>query len=168
MPFAPGDNLCICDLSGKKVLMSETVKTWDGLRVWKPLWYPKHPQLFVRAIPDRMAVPDGRARPADIFAVLPYGYGTFCLASPDGTLWTFYVTDDGALLPANVEYGNPTRYLYTGGYRLFVDNDGALHVEAVSGPTSQFWKMRSAGGFVFDLVPDTDLALIVTASSWYA
>jgi hypothetical protein len=67
MGSIPGDVWVICDLSGKKVRMSETKKTWDGLRVYAPLWYPRHPLLDVRGIPDKMAVSDPRPRPDEIY-----------------------------------------------------------------------------------------------------
>jgi hypothetical protein len=169
MPYVPGDNWIICDLTGRKVLMSQSRKTWDGLRVWEKVWYPKHPQLYLRAIPDHMAVIDGRSRPTDIYMILQYGYGSFCLTSPNGTHWTFYVDDDGALLPANITWGNPVQYLYIDSYRLHVDNDGALHVESSGGiQTAVAWKMRSYGDFIYDLIVDTDLALLVIPSTWYS
>ena len=168
MPYTPGDNWIICDLTSKKVLMSQSMKTWDGLRVAKEVWYPKHPQLSLKAIPDRMAVIDGRGRPADIYTVPQFGYGSFCLVSNGGIYWTFTVEDDGALVSFNIEYGNPVRYLNIGGYHLYVDNDGALHPEA-SGVTSvQTWKMRSPGDFIFDLSVASDLALLVTPGVWYS
>src|SRR5574343_865046 len=95
--YKPGDNYCICDLTGKKVLMSQTRKTWDGLRVWKGVWYPRHPQLDIRAIPDHMAVPDARPRTVDTYAPC-YGLGAFCLRSLGSISYIYYVVDDGALM----------------------------------------------------------------------
>jgi hypothetical protein len=164
MPYTPGDNWAICDLSGKKVLMSQTRKTWDGLRVWAPLWYVKHPQLLVRGISERMAVPDARPRPADVYIQLPYGYGAFCLISPDGTYWTFWMDDDGALRPSNVLYGNPLSYIDIYSWRFTVDNDGALHLTQLTGiMTPQPWRMVSPGAVAYSLTVDTDGAVIVTA-----
>ena len=65
MSYTPGDNWCICDISGKKVLQSQTRKTWDGYRVHPDFWYPKHPQLSLRGIPERSTVRDGRPRQAE-------------------------------------------------------------------------------------------------------
>ncbi len=67
MPFIGGDPWVICDLSGMKVRMSQTRKTWDGLRVYSPFWYPRHPQLDLRTIPDNPAVQDARSDPTPIF-----------------------------------------------------------------------------------------------------
>lgn len=165
MPYIPGDNYAICDLSGKKVLMSQTRKTWDGLRVYAPLWYPKHPQLSLRAIPERrMAVRDGRPRPADLFITLPYGYGAFCLTSPNGTYWTFWIDDDGAVIAANVLYGNPVPHIDIYSWRFTVDNDGALHLVQLTGIVSpQPWRMVSPGDVAYQLTVETDGAVMVTA-----
>ena len=165
MPYAPGDNWAICDLSGKKVLMSQTRKTWDGLRVYAPLWYPKHPQLSLRAIPEHMAVYDARPRPADRFVQLPYGWGAFCLMSPNGVEWTFWADDDGAVIAANVLYGNPVSYLDVYGWRFTVDDDGALHLTQLSNVvTPQPWRMVSPGDVVYSLTVDIDGAVLVTAA----
>ena len=164
MPYAPGDNWAICDLSGKKVLMSQTRKTWDGLRVYAPLWYPKHPQLSLRSIPEHMAVRDARSRPADIFSQLPYGYGAFCLTSPNGTYWTFWMDEDGALVGANVLYGNPVQYIDIYAWRFTVSNDGALHLTQLTGiMTPQPWRMVSPGEVAYQLTVEADGAVIVTA-----
>lgn len=72
MPFIPGDPWVICDLTGLKVRMSQTKKTWDGLRVASSVWYPKHPQLEIRAFPDNPAVQDARSEPTEVFVLGPY------------------------------------------------------------------------------------------------
>lgn len=60
MVYRPGDNWIICDISGRRCLMSQSKKTWDGLRVHPDYWYPRHPQLDVKGRPDRPGVVDGR------------------------------------------------------------------------------------------------------------
>lgn len=173
MPFSLGDNYCICDLTGKKVLMSRTRKTWDGLRVAAEFWYPKHPQLDVRPIRERMAVRDGRSRPADVLYDPAYGFGTFTLISPDGTDYIVYVDEDGALFVREGTAGTAVLIFYLGHYGITVDNDGALHIQdvvVVKGPPK--WKMGShdAGveATIYDLTVDTDLALLVTESVWFS
>lgn len=161
MAFEPVNPWVICDLSGKKVRMSETRKTWDGLRVWAPFWYPKHPQLSLRAIPDRMAVKDARPRPADLWASV-----TLCMQSiPGNVYWTFTLQDDGALVPTNEMSGTPRQYLELGGYRLYVDDDAAMHVETSPFPVPTNYTMYSSPGnlphvFSVETVGD-DLALII-------
>lgn len=41
--YEPGDHFVICDLSGRKSLRSECVKTWDGFIVRKELADGRHP-----------------------------------------------------------------------------------------------------------------------------
>lgn len=65
MTYIPGDPWVICDRTGFKVRRSQTKVTWDGLRVWKKYWWPRHPQDFVRALPERQTVRDARPEPTD-------------------------------------------------------------------------------------------------------
>ena len=163
MTHVPGDNWIICDLSGKKVLMSQSRKTWDGLRVHPAFWYPRHPQLDLRAIPDHMAVIDGRSRQVDIFAIVPYGIGSFCLVSPDGTDYVVWVDDDGAVVVTEGLWGTPRPIFHIGQYDITVDNDGALHVvngDIVRNVTP--WKLYSVAGVGYNISIDTDLAMLVT------
>ena len=61
------DPWVICDRSGFKVRMSETVKEWTGLRVAQRFADKRHPQDQVRAVPDRQGVPDARPEPPDAY-----------------------------------------------------------------------------------------------------
>lgn len=38
---------------------------WNGLRVHRRHWEPRHPQDFVRGVADEQSVPNARPRPAD-------------------------------------------------------------------------------------------------------
>lgn len=162
MPYVPGDNWIICDLSGKKILMSRSVKTWDGLRVDPEWWDPKHPQLSVRAVPDHMAVIDGRPRPTNLFIGPQYGTGAFCLISPGGIVWTFYAGEDRELLPVQVQLGTPVTHMDVGRWRFTVDDDGALHVDALasSGLTATVF-MSSPLGVNYVLTVDDDGAVFI-------
>lgn len=62
-----GDYWVICDRTGFKVPASETRKEWNGLRVHKSVWEPRHPQDFVRGKADRQQVPDPRPEGEDTF-----------------------------------------------------------------------------------------------------
>jgi hypothetical protein len=55
-----GEHLVVCDRSGRTVLASETRKEWNGLRVYKDYWEPRHPQEFVRGRKDDQLVKDAR------------------------------------------------------------------------------------------------------------
>ena len=61
------DAWVICDRSGFKVRMSETVKEWTGLRVARRFADKRHPQDQVRAVADRQGVPDARPEPPDAY-----------------------------------------------------------------------------------------------------
>lgn len=96
MPFRLGDNYYICDICGLKGWMSESLKTWDGLRVHKRCWYPRHPQLDLRAIPDRPGVKDGRSRQADQYVEYTISHETL---QPDPSSPITTTTPEGYLPP---------------------------------------------------------------------
>ena len=56
----PGDHLVVCDKSGFTFWASDTQKEWNGLRVGKRFWEARHPQDFVRGVPDNTRVDDPR------------------------------------------------------------------------------------------------------------
>lgn len=62
-----GENLVVCDVCGCKYLSSEIRETWDGYLVCNRDWYPKHPQLDIKAIRDSAPVTYHR-NPTDTFA----------------------------------------------------------------------------------------------------
>ena len=66
-----GDPWVICDRSGFKVRMSETVKEWTGLRVARRFADERHPQETARAVADRQAVADARPEPPDAYLAGP-------------------------------------------------------------------------------------------------
>jgi hypothetical protein len=163
MPYSPGEHWVCCDLTGKKVLASQTRRTWDGFRVWEAVYYPKHPQLSLRGIPERSHVRDARPEPADVYQTARYKFGSFCLVSLGGIDWTFYITDDGALIGDAAAWGTPQPVFYIDSYGLTVTDDGALVVNSADskkGPPT--WKMKSLLGIEYLLSVAADLALLVT------
>lgn len=65
--YKPGDPNFICDRCGFKYRQSEIRKEWSGLLVCEICWEPKHPQLSVRAIREKIAVKNARPRQTDKF-----------------------------------------------------------------------------------------------------
>ena len=65
--YIPGDYNVICDRTGYKVKASKTRKEWNGLRVRRESWEPRHPQDKIRGVPDHQAVPDPRPWQTDRF-----------------------------------------------------------------------------------------------------
>ena len=159
--WVPGDPWIICDRCGFAVRMSQSRKTWDGLRVCPEDWEPRQPQDFVRGRIDKQAVYDGRPEPADSFLPQPYGVGTFCLISPNGTTYIVIVMDDGALPVFAGLIGTPETYLPIGDWKLTVDDDGAIHVTP-HGPHYPVWSMQSQNEIQHYVTPDIDGALVVT------
>lgn len=59
--YKPGDPWAICDRCGLKRRKSDLRKEWTGYFVCSDTcWEPKHPQLSIRAVSDRIAVPNAR------------------------------------------------------------------------------------------------------------
>jgi hypothetical protein len=52
-----GSWCAICDVCGFEYFSDELKDRWDGLKVCHKDWEPRHPQDFVRAIPDMKSVP---------------------------------------------------------------------------------------------------------------
>jgi len=57
----------ICDRCGFKYPLKELRKEWTGLKVCKNDWDPRHPQDFVRGVPDNQTLSEPRPRPTDVF-----------------------------------------------------------------------------------------------------
>lgn len=65
MSYKPGQWLAICDRCGFRFLSSQLKLTWDGLRVDKDCWEPRHEQDFVRGVKES-TIPWSRPEPEDI------------------------------------------------------------------------------------------------------
>lgn len=163
MPFRPGDNWAVCDITGKKVLMSETRKTWDGLRVWKNVWYPKHPQLAVRGIRERINVRDARPRPADEVLWPDYGTWEIFLQSSGGLLFKLVIDDTGTVGASPISYMPEPPEVNINGYALSVDDAGTISLtsSATTGPA--IWLMASPNGIVWTVT--VTAGAFVTAES---
>lgn len=69
--YISGDEWYICDLCGGKFRKSQIKLRWDNLFVCENDWELRHPQDFVKARTDKVALEKPRPRPADVF-VGPY------------------------------------------------------------------------------------------------
>lgn len=67
MAYIAGDWWVICDVCGFKKLASQVQKRWDGMIVCSEDWEPRHPQDFLRSVPENTSVPFVRPEPADTF-----------------------------------------------------------------------------------------------------
>lgn len=65
--YIPGDFWRVCDVCGFRYRASETRKRWDGLMVCKADFETRHPQDGVRAVRDRIIVPEPRPEPEPVF-----------------------------------------------------------------------------------------------------
>lgn len=62
----------ICDRCGFKFPLSALRKEWTNLMVCSECWDYRHPQEFVRGVPDNQGVrPNMRPRPTDVFLNAP-------------------------------------------------------------------------------------------------
>lgn len=64
----------ICDRCGFEFPLSKLRKEWTGLKVCDADYDRRHPQEFVRGVPDNQSVPDPRPEPADVFAQGPINF----------------------------------------------------------------------------------------------
>lgn len=83
----------ICDRCGSKQKSDQVTKTWDGLMVCRPdvkvgCFEHRHPQDFVRSVPDPQDVPFSRPEATDQFVSVTYiasSVGTQERTIPSGT-----------------------------------------------------------------------------------
>lgn len=61
-----GSHNAICDRCGFKYKAEQIKKEWNGLRVCKECWEPRHPQEFVRGRKDDSSVDWTRSEGADV------------------------------------------------------------------------------------------------------
>src|ERR1035437_9129791 len=66
-----GDWNVACSMCGRKKKASTMVKNWQGL--WRCPQHnePRHPQEYVRAVPDIQTPPWTQPEPADVFVDMP-------------------------------------------------------------------------------------------------
>lgn len=68
VPYKPGDWKFVCDLCGRDGLASQAKRNWKGQWVHPEHWEPRHPQDFVRGVPETITPPWTRPRQADTYA----------------------------------------------------------------------------------------------------
>lgn len=70
----------ICDRCGFRFHSDELKKEWTGLMVCHECWEPRHPQDFVRAVPEHITPPWVRPEGEDDFLNICYIDGMSCYA----------------------------------------------------------------------------------------
>lgn len=66
-PYIPGDALAICDRCGFQYYLSQLQEEWTGNKVCSSCFEERHPQDFVRGVPERIAVQGARPPAEDVF-----------------------------------------------------------------------------------------------------
>lgn len=67
--YDKGDWIAICDVCGRKYKASMLQRRWDGLMCCPDDWETRHPQDFVRGVPDPQAVGWTRDEPQDQYTL---------------------------------------------------------------------------------------------------
>lgn len=78
--YRPGKWKAICDSCGFEFFNDELRDRWDGFKVCKADWEPRHPQEFLRNVPES-TIPWSRPEPADIFIGPSYGVDSYYWAA---------------------------------------------------------------------------------------
>jgi hypothetical protein len=68
----PGTWRAICDRCGFEFPSDQLIKDWQGLMVCHADYETRHPQDFVRGVPDNTTPPWTRPEPPDTFIVVNY------------------------------------------------------------------------------------------------
>lgn len=72
--YQKGDWKAICDSCGREFKASRLKQRWDGLMVCPQDYEVRHPQDFVRGVPDSQIVPWVRDEASDTFTQVCYTY----------------------------------------------------------------------------------------------
>jgi hypothetical protein len=62
-----GDHNAVCYECGRKRKASQLKRHWQGYYVCPEHWEARHPQDFVRALPETITPPWSQPMPADVF-----------------------------------------------------------------------------------------------------
>ena len=62
----------ICDVCGRKLKSNEAFDRWDGFKVCKDDWEPRHEQDLIRAPNPDKPIPWSRPEAADVFISITY------------------------------------------------------------------------------------------------
>lgn len=116
----PGTWAAICDRCGFRFPSDQLIKDWTGLMVCRKDFETRHPQDFVRAVPDNQTPPWTRPEPTDVF-IEPTYYDT-------PTLEIDFTT---GVMPAEVTFTRSTTATY-------VNSNGALVTAAINEPRFQY------------------------------
>ena len=70
--WASGEWNALCDICGVKRKSSQLIQRWDGLMVCKTTvnpgcWETRHPQEYIRPMPDQQKLPWTRPESNDVF-----------------------------------------------------------------------------------------------------
>lgn len=68
--YLHGDYNALCFECGFKFKASELKRHWQGYYVCDSCWEPRHPQDFVRGVPDEQTPPWTQPKPEDTFVAL--------------------------------------------------------------------------------------------------
>jgi hypothetical protein len=55
--YKAGSYNTVCDVCGFRFKADKLRKRWDGLMTCSKDWEPRHPQDFLRGVPDKQSVP---------------------------------------------------------------------------------------------------------------
>jgi hypothetical protein len=100
--YIRGDYNVIDDRTGRKVKRSECRLEWNGALVHKDEWEARHPQDFVRGIPDDQSVPLPRTEGTTSFLDSTSGVQKFDYGSVDD--FAFDMEDYGFVTDAATEF----------------------------------------------------------------
>lgn len=82
--FKLGDHNAICYVCGFERKSSEMLLRWDGVYVCQDDWEPRHPQDFVRGVPEEQAPDWTQPEPPDQFAgAAPTPTANIVVGTPD-------------------------------------------------------------------------------------
>lgn len=137
-----GDANAICDTCGFKYKLSELTMDWRGLMLCEKCWEPRHPQEFLRGVPDKPSegVENPRPDTPPVFTGNGYAVNTPSFPAPGSavkntTADTVDITISGGTITSVIVDGWPVQCLL-GAYQVA---PGSSIVINYSGSPSWVW-----------------------------
>lgn len=97
--FRSGDYKAICDRCAFQFKASELQEEWDGLKVCRQCWDPKHPQEMIHPIADQNKLPWTRPEDPDVFVTFgKTGNFTVLAGASSATITDSNITSSSRLL----------------------------------------------------------------------
>jgi hypothetical protein len=157
--YIPKDYYMICERTGMKYRRSEMVKEWTGLWVHKDVHQPRHPQDFVRGVPD-----DPSVSPTLPDIVQSVGESEL---SQNMTIWTVQIV---IIALSGLADKDPIGVVMNNGatHWSFIDGDPEVLSDSPLKDSNGDYVLDSNGDYIYATDPDSGYIIQLNSPVSYA